>query len=196
MDSTHMIMCGLKGLINDKLNKGEIREKMEEALRFQEWHLKRDFLGTLNEWYPFPEKRDVTILQCSGFDIKEPVRKFEDNRFVFSMDIYDKPQLPNIDRWCDGYLHIHQDPVEMKKKLMKPIHATGSHYVNDRHFYYWHHFIRTFSKQIDNLEWHQRGLTPLITLYSTYWPLRDWCSTYHTLDKSEEWCALSYLDHY
>ena len=33
-------------------------------------------------------------------------------------------------------------------------------------------------------------------MYSTYWPLHDWCRVYHPNDNDMTKCALSYLHHY
>jgi len=34
MDPTAKLICGFRGLINEKLNRGEIREKLEKIFRF------------------------------------------------------------------------------------------------------------------------------------------------------------------
>ena len=71
------LACSFMPKVNEILSEGTVKEKLMEVANFQTPHQKRDFLGALNEWYPFPERFHSYQLLCGGFDVKEPTRDFE-----------------------------------------------------------------------------------------------------------------------
>tara|TARA_B110000285_G_C15012205_1_gene557073 strand:- start:674 stop:910 length:237 start_codon:yes stop_codon:yes gene_type:complete len=73
--------------INTVLNEGDVKDKLVEIVTFQTTEQKRDFLGALNEWYPFPERYHSYQLLCSGFDVMEPWLNIENGRIVYSYHI-------------------------------------------------------------------------------------------------------------
>jgi hypothetical protein len=56
-------------------------------LRFQTDEGIAGFLGSLNEWYPFPEHQTNAQEICSGFQIKQPLFWFDEHRFVSTVQI-------------------------------------------------------------------------------------------------------------
>lgn len=42
--------------VNDILSEGEVKDMLMQVANFDTHEQRRDFLGALNEWYPFPER--------------------------------------------------------------------------------------------------------------------------------------------
>ena len=99
-----------------------------------------------------------------------------------------------MDYWCANSLKQKQHPqrIILEEDGLKELMTE----MQESKFYYFiYHLIRSFSKQIDHLEYHQRGDTPLVAYFSTLIPLLEWCETNHNaFDKHR--CAMAYLHHY
>lgn len=67
-----MLLCSFMPKVNTILNEGDVKQKLLDIANFDTLEQKRDFLGTLNEWYPFPERHHSYQLLCAGFDVMEP----------------------------------------------------------------------------------------------------------------------------
>lgn len=72
--------------------------------------MKKEFFGKieeftstvsrLNTYYHFDEQRDSFALLCSGIEIRQPLARFEANRFVISASLAKNPM--RIDEYCDN----------------------------------------------------------------------------------------------
>ena len=111
-----------------------------------------DFLGSLNEWYPFPEKMYSYQVLCAGFDFREPQMSFTENSFAFTFELKETPI--NMDWWCENILNPKQDPRLIHKHKRDSMEKQLSEYKEDRFYYFVYHFIHCFSKQLDHLEYH------------------------------------------
>ena len=175
------------------LNEGQVKEKLWEVANFETKEQKRDFLGALNEWYPFPERFHSYQLLCAGFDVMEPWLDIEDGRVVYSYHIKETPI--NMDHWCEHTASYKQNPRIILETKKDSVMKTMDSFQNEEFYYFILHFVHTFSRQIDHLEWHQRGMTPLVAYFSSIPMLIDWCNVNHP-EYYLERCALAYLHEY
>jgi hypothetical protein len=94
--------CSFRQNVNSQYIK-PLEMNFKDFVSFQNHHMVQGFMSSFNEWYPMLEKWMSQQVVCSGFEYKEPLYYFEDERLVFSYDLGDTPETGD---YCEQEFYV------------------------------------------------------------------------------------------
>jgi hypothetical protein len=91
------LLCSMRPTINEKLKEEKARLQKEFFGKIEEF---TSAASRMNVYYHFDEMRDSFALLCSGIELRQPLARFQEGRFVLTTALAKEPM--RMDEWCDN----------------------------------------------------------------------------------------------